>query len=343
MLDWLDGRQSRVGAPNENYARELWELFMLGEGNGYTEDDIKEAARAFTGFFWFRHPDGYLEVRYRPSRHDATSKTILGETGNFGYDSLAPFYEGDAAKDTDERDTGGGIVALTLRRRPVEASEFICRKLAEFFLYDDVHDSVVDQLATALRAPGANQWNLLPIIKTILKSKAMYSARAMKGKIKNPIEFVIGFLRTTGIDLVFEGQANPIPSNASRIHIQLRDIGQEPLNPPDVNGWPTGNAWLGSQAMLERTNFVRFAIAFLNTEPAVEALVPAGSFNARGLVDHIAAQLDVALTGNAQQKMIDYVDEAGPGTFDPTNATELRKKVRGLLWLIAPYHDGHQD
>ncbi|MHC4957095.1 MAG: DUF1800 family protein [Planctomycetota bacterium] len=344
MLDWLDGRQSYVNRENENYARELWELFMLGEGNGYTEDDIKEAARAFTGFFWqWDDPDPtkrtYLEMKYRSSRHDKTDKTILGETGKFGYDSLAPYYEGNPTKDTDDADTDGGIVALTLRARPVEASEFICRKLAEYFLYEDIHDSVVNELAVALRTPGANQWNLKPIIETILMSKAMFSGRAMKGKVKNPIEFVIGFLRTTNVRL-----GNTMALDASRVRFWLGRIGQLPIDPPDVAGWPTGKAWLGSQAMLERTNFVNYAVLQLDAAAQVDSLVPSGSgWGAAQLVDHLATHLDVTLSANARSKMIAYVNEGVGPAFDPNDPTELKMKVRGLLWLIAPYHDGHQE
>jgi uncharacterized protein (DUF1800 family) len=342
MLDWLDGRQSFVNRENENYARELWELFMLGEGIGYTEDDIKEAARAFTGFLWvWNDPTtrDYLKMEYRPGRHDTTDKTILGETGKFGYDSIAPYYQGNTTKDTDDADTDGGIVALTLRARPVEASRFICRKLAEYFLYEGVHDIVVDELAREFRAPGANQWNLKPVIEKILLSKAMYSGRAMKGKVKSPIEFVVGFLRTTDLRL-----GGTMALDSSRARFWLGRIGQLPIDPPDVNGWPTGSAWLGSQAMLERTNFVNYAVLQLDTDAQVDKLVPAGrDWGPVDLVDHLATHLDVTLSANARSKMVAYVNDGVGAAFDPNDATELRMKVRGLLWLIAPYHDGHQE
>ena len=338
MLDWLDGRVSRVGAPNENYARELWELFMLGEGLGYTENDIKEAARAFTGFRWRRAAgQEYLSMEYRPSRHDTTSKTIFGVTGNFGYDNIFPFHQTDPTAQTDPSDTDGGIVALTLAQRPVEASRFICKKLAEFFLYDNVHDVVVDELAADLRAPGQSQWNMRPVIEKILSSKAMYSGRALKGKIKNPIEFVLGFLRTTAIDL-----STNRTTNMSRIRQELQNIGQVVLDPPDVNGWPNGIAWLGAQAMLERTNFVNFAVLQLDRQEQVDLVTPPpDGRSATQLVDHIASLLDVQLSGNARTRLVNYVNEGG--VFDPSNFDELKKKVRGLLWAIAPYHDGHQD
>ena len=176
-----------------------------------------------------------------------------------------------------------------------------------------------------------------PVIEKILNSKAMYSGRALKGKIKNPIEFVIGFLRTTAIDL-----STNRTTNMSRIRQELQNIGQVVLDPPDVAGWPNGVAWLGAQAMLERTNFVNFAVLQLDRQEQIDLVTPPP--DARGatqLVDHIASLLDVQLSGNARTRLINYVNEGG--VFDPSNFDELKKKVRGLLWAIAPYHDGHQD
>jgi len=351
MLDWLDGRVSRVGAPNENFARELWELFMLGEGNGYTEADIKEAARAFTGFQWFAvrdDPDNvYLEIRYVPNRHDAGEKTILGETGRFGYDDVAPFHPDGAGVATDARDTDGGVVALTLRRRPVEASRFICRKLVEFLLYDDPHDSVVDELAADLRAPGRSQWNLKPVIAKILKSRAMYSSRAIKGKVKAPVEFMATFLHQTGLAL----SANR-GTAASRMRTTLAEMGQTLLEPPDVNGWPSGPLWLGSQSQLERINFLNLAIQELDDvgEDLDPLLPPRGQRSPTELVDHLSGLLDVQLSGSARTRFIAYVttqlNDAGetvPFPYDQNNDDHVKPKARDLLWLIAQYHDAHRN
>jgi len=356
MLDWLDGRVSRVGNPNENFPRELWELFMLGEGNGYTEADIKEAARACTGFVWYhtggRGTDTPLDIAYVPNNHDTTEKEFLGAKGRFGYDSVSPFYlptgsdTFEPARETDPNDEEG-IVSVTLRQRPVEASTFICRKLAEFFLYDGIHSVVVDELAADLRRPGADQWNLRPVLRKILRSKAMYSARAVKGKVKNPVEFSIGFLRTTEIDLA----ANNVGANTRRLYDRLVAMGQIPLDPPDVNGWPTGTAWLGAQTMVERFNFVNFSVEQLEDVPTqIDPLLPpVGQRDPSDLVDHIAGVLDVKLSGTARSRYIDYVtsalvgDQQVPAPFDPTDPDQLKNKSRGLIWMIAQYHDGHQD
>ncbi|MEM8883035.1 MAG: DUF1800 family protein, partial [Planctomycetota bacterium] len=353
MLEWLDGRRSVRGNPNENFARELWELFMLGEGNGYTEEDIQEAAKALTGFNWFRNEAVYgdrrLEIRYEPERHDERSKTILGETGFFGYDDIAPFHytratgEFDPTITTDTRDTDGGVVDLTLRVRPTESSEFICRKLAAFFLYENPHDVVVQALAEELRQ---NNWNLEPVIETILESKAMYSGRARKGQVRTPVEFVFSFMRTTEVDL------HPvIGTNTVRIVNELSSLGQMVLQPPDVNGWPVGSAWLSSQAMLERANFITFAIEQLDDFDTQIAplLPPAGQRSPAQLVDHLSTILDVKLSGNARTKLIEYVttqEQGGqtvPFAYDQNNENHVKMKTRGLIFAIAQYHDAHQN
>ncbi|MHC4547878.1 MAG: DUF1800 family protein [Planctomycetota bacterium] len=350
MLDWLDGRVSRVGNPNENFARELWELFMLGEGRGYTETDIQEAARAFTGFLWFRTGatgDDELDILYRPARHDTSEKTILGATGRFGYDSVSPFLEGNPSAETDAADTDGGVVALTLRQRPVEASTFICRKLWEFFVYEDPHDVVVDALAAQLRTAGPNQWNLKPILIKMLESKAMYSSRAVKGKVKSPVEFLMGFLRSTEIDL----HPTRIDLNTRRIYDRLVTMGQVLLDPPDVNGWPAGLSWMAAQSQVERFNLLNFAVEQLDDVPTqIDPLLPPrSSITPTSLVDHIAGILDVQLSGNARNQAIAYVTSqlvggsVVPFAFDPNNDEHIKNKSRGLIYMIGQYHDAHQD
>ena len=338
MLRWLDGVNSRRGAPNENFARELWELFMLGEGRGYTQEDIVEASKAFTGF---RRVDveetDYDTVRYEASRHDESQKTIFGVTGNFGYDSISPYHENGENIETDPRDTDGGIVALTLRERPIEASTFICRKLAQYFLYDDVTDEMVNELAQILRD---NDWNMRPVLRAMITSKAMFSSHARKAQIKQPIEYVLQFLRNTDID-----------TTESRIRGALDSLQQEPLEPPGVEGWPRGNAWMGGQAMLERINFLRDVVRDLDDTPSQinPLLPPAGQRSPSELVDHLARLIGVELTEFARTRMIEYVttelegETVVPFDFDPTDDRDLRMKTRGLLYLLAQYHDGHRQ
>ncbi|HEX5138543.1 MAG TPA: DUF1800 family protein [Planctomycetota bacterium] len=354
MLYWLNGDVSTRNAPNENFARELWELFMLGEGNGYTEADIKEAARAFTGFFRYipraTPEDDTIHDGYYGPRHDERSKTILGRSGFFGYDSISPFWVSvvnpitlDPSVEADPRDTDGGVIALTLAQRPVEASRHICRKLFEFFVYENPDDSVVDVLAAQLRAPGPNQWNLKPILDTMLKSEAMYSTRAMKSQVKSPVDYLIGFMRTTGIHL----HDDPLTDTA-RVYNALVEIGQVPLEPPDVSGWPSGAAWAAAQPMLERTNVVAFAVKQLDDYATdITPLLPPGPPSPPALVDHLARTLDVQITGAARNEMINYVNsqwsngQQVPFAYDPNNPEHVKMKTRGLVWMIAQYYAAH--
>ncbi len=354
MLEWLNGSGSFRDSPNENFPRELWELFMLGEGKGYTEADIQEAARAFTGFFTYYPRDDFNEPRdmaYASQLHDERSKTILGSTGFYGYDSISPFWlvsyppvVTDPRVQTDPRDTGGGVVALTLRQRPVEASRHICRKLFEFFVYENAHDSVVDALAAQLRAPGGDQWNLRPVLETILESEAMFSARARKSQGKSPAAYVLGLLRTTGIRL------HPDPTTeAARGLLSLEYVGQVPLDPPDVSGWPIGTAWAGAQPMLDRTNYLGLVSTIILNDYGTDIapLLPPGPPSPQALVDHIAGTLDVDLSPNARAGMIEYVNsqwvngQQVPFTYDPSDQDHVTMKTRGLLWMIAQYHDSH--
>ena len=164
MLVWLDNRFNNKKQPNENYAREIMELFSLGLGN-YTEDDIHDAARAFTGWTL----DKNLHYVYKDALHDDGPKTFLGRTGNF---------------------TGDDVVAIVVEQ-PVH-QRFICRKLLEFFVYSDPEPELVDALAQTYALSG---FDIAHTVGTILRSNVFYSVRAYRALPKSPIEFTIGTLR----------------------------------------------------------------------------------------------------------------------------------------------------
>jgi uncharacterized protein (DUF1800 family) len=166
MLGYLDNRHNRKGEPNENFARELMELFTLGIGN-YTEQDIKEAARAFTGY---TTRDG--EFRFVANQHDYDEKTVLGVTGNL-----------DA----------GDVVDILLDQPA--ASRFIGRKLWEFFAYTDPEPDLVEEVAAALREAN---WELKPVLRAIFLSRAFYSRRAFLQQVKSPVQYLVGLLDHAG-------------------------------------------------------------------------------------------------------------------------------------------------
>lgn len=169
MLSYLDNNTNRKGKPNENYARELLELFTMGIGN-YTEVDVKEAARAFTGWTFQGN-----EFVFRRNQHDEGSKTFLGRTGNLdGTDIIDIIFEQPA----------------TARLLP--------RKLWEFFAYVSPEESVVEDLARAFRSA---RWELKPLLRRIFLSEGFYSERAIRTQIKSPAQLVVGAVRLTGAEV----------------------------------------------------------------------------------------------------------------------------------------------
>ena len=164
MLVWLDNRFNNKAHPNENYAREVMELFALGLGN-YTEDDVKNGARAFTGWTL----DKTQNFVYLPARHDDGEKTFLGRTGNFS-----------------------GEDAIDIIVQQPAHSRFITRKLLEFFVYSDPEPELVEALAQHYSLSG---FDIAKTVGTILRSNVFYSSRAYRALPKSPIEFVIGLQR----------------------------------------------------------------------------------------------------------------------------------------------------
>jgi uncharacterized protein (DUF1800 family) len=171
MLIWLDNRANAKAHPNENYAREVMELFALGLGN-YTEDDVKEAARAFTGWTL----DKNQQAAFAAARHDDGSKTVLGKTGNFGADDVVAI-----------------IVAQPVHQR------FVARKLLEFFVYSDPEPELIEAAARVYALSG---FDLARTVGTILRSNVFYSARAYRALPKSPVELAIGTLRYAGVQTV---------------------------------------------------------------------------------------------------------------------------------------------
>ncbi|HEY5308022.1 MAG TPA: DUF1800 domain-containing protein [Casimicrobiaceae bacterium] len=216
MLVYLDGAQNRKGAPNENFAREVMELFTLGEGN-YTEHDIQEAARAFTGWSLDRATGEFL---YRPGIHDNGSKTVLGRTGNL---------DGDAVLDV-------------LLARP-ETAQHITTKLWREFVSPDPDPREVRHIAQAF---GASHYDIKVVLRGLLTSAAFWSAENRGTLVKSPAEFVVGTLRQLAID----------PASALPFAVLSAGMGQNLFSPPNVAGWPGGNAWIDSNTLLARKQFV---------------------------------------------------------------------------------------
>ncbi len=220
MLIWLDTRQSKKEHPNENFARELMELFTLGIGN-YTEKDIQEASRAFTGY---RINPFNETFRYAPFQHDDGDKTFFGRTGRF---------------------TGDDIVDI-IAKQPACAS-FITKKIWEFFVADDPHPGVLDVLAWNFRQSGGA---IRPLMREIFSSAAFYAPDVIRSQIKSPVQWLV----QTAKELEIGIPPGPLTVNA------LRQMGQAPFIPPNVKGWDGGRAWITTSTLLFRYNLSNYAV-----------------------------------------------------------------------------------
>jgi uncharacterized protein (DUF1800 family) len=225
MLVWLDGGTSKKEKPNENFAREFLELFTLGAGH-YTERDVREAARAFSG--WVRQDSngGFRETpafTYDPAQVDDGPKTFLGRNGRWG---------------------SSHIVRLTLQEPG--AARFLARKLYRWFVSEagTPGPELIEPLAEEVQR---HEFVIGPIVELILGSHHFYSRAAYSQRIKAPVEFSAGLVRTLEIP---RGAINPLALSAA-----CDAQGQELFTPPNVEGWAGGAVWINSATLLERTNW----------------------------------------------------------------------------------------
>ena len=167
MLIWLDGARSRKASPNENYGREVMEVFTMGVGN-YTEDDVKAAARAFTGYGINKSGDSY----FNPNQHDDGTKTFLGQTGNFGPEDIVNILSSHPA-----------------------TAKALSTKLFEYFAYDNPSNDIVDQLSNVYTNSNGN---IKAVVETILNSDAFWSDQAHLGLVKSPIDYLTTAVRSLG-------------------------------------------------------------------------------------------------------------------------------------------------
>jgi uncharacterized protein (DUF1800 family) len=211
MLAFLNNQQNRKQKPNENFAREVMELFTMGRGN-YTEKDIKEAARAFTG--WQFKLNG--EFIFRPQLHDEGQKTVLGKTGNF---------DGDAVLD------------ILLQQK--QTAVYLTTKLYKFFVNEKVNEARVEQLAESFYQ---SNYDISKLMRNIFTADWFYDEKNIGSRIKSPIELMAGIRRSLPMDLA-------LPE--SQLYLQ-KVLGQILFYPPNVAGWPGGTNWIDSSSLMFR-------------------------------------------------------------------------------------------
>jgi uncharacterized protein (DUF1800 family) len=317
MLEWLDGSSSVKAEPNENFAREFFELFTVGADRGYTETDIQEAARAFTGYRNRLDTNTNLRVlEFDGSRKDVGTKVLFG-------DVILP-SRGLTADDYDL------VVDATFARLDVAA--WLAEKLLLEFVTDTPSERLITNLAAMVRA---NDYEMKPILRALFLSEAFHSRR--KELIRMPVDFGIGLVRATGL------MVEPDDMRA-----ELLSLAQVPGEPPSVFGWPQGEAWLSAAGMVERANLARRLIGerTFQTNNGYALRMPAGTPDAAAVVDHFASLLAIELNADERQQLITYLDThvpslgvEQPDPFDASSAQDVSNRARGLVYILANHPD----
>ena len=309
MIFWLDNCDNHAAAVNENWGRELLELFSMGVGN-YTEEDVRECSRAFTGWTIAasipRNAHGRYdwEFEYQPEDHDEGEKTFLGHTGNFD---------------------GADIIDIVCAQ-PATA-HFIARHLYNFFVADE--PPVPAWSVTPPRDPAAiallaqtfvdSGYEMRPVLRVLFNSDFFKQARF--AKIKSPAEVLAGTLRLVG------GYRFPAPG-LGNLSKEAGYMGQELLNPPSVEGWHTGAEWINSGTLMKRINFSADLVG--NTaQPGIQAIISRlqsrGDLSPEQLVDGCLDLLGpLEVDRDNRQQLVNHAQESGQLTWDDPAAAAAR-------------------
>lgn len=299
MIIWLDNNTNIKGSPNENFARELFELFTLGIRDpitgqpAYTEKDIKEAARAFTGWTIRRG-----QFYFNASQHDGGAKTVLGRTGNWN---------------------GNDVVAFAVAER--STARFLAKKLWEFFAYPNPEPQIIEALADVY---FANKYNIRAVLRALFLKEEFYSERARFATVKSPVELVVEAIR----QLKAEVNIRALPGLLSLME-------QDLFNPPDVSGWPGGLQWINTATILVRYNFANLLATARGGNTGTfnpENLLRGKNLQTpEQLVDYLFQVLGPLHVSDPIRKL--FVDYLNDGGFQ-LNAQTVDTKVRGLIHLM---------
>ena len=333
MIIWLDNQDNHKDAINENFGRELLELFSMGVGN-YTEEDIKECARAFTG--WTIANRTYMELRsqrdsdwpygriswhfeFNPEDHDDGEKTFLGETGRFN---------------------GEDIIDI-ICRQPATA-RFIARHLYSFFVADEppvpqwpyTPPADPEAIDTLCQAYFDHDYDISAVLKVLFNAEFFKSQSAWYTKVKSPVELVAGILRLTG---EFDRPRYEILDRYN----QSSYMGQILNNPPSVEGWHQGTDWLDSGTLVERINFASQQIGD-TSKPGVEAMINkigsewSGVTSPDRLVDACLEQVGALTVEEDTRKVLVEFAAQGASVRDPEGASEAaRQHIAEVLQMVA--------
>ena len=321
MIFWLDNKDNHKDAPNENYGRELLELFSLGIGN-YSEEDVKSCARAFTG--WTIANQDYMSVRasrdsiwphgrldwqfeYRPEDHDDSPKTFLGITGRFN---------------------GEDILDLICHRPP--ASWHLAKKLYEFFVSDEPNHSAIQELAEEYRR---TRGDVRSVMRVLFLSDFFRSEAVRYARVKSPAELVAGTARLAGS----YGEPDWSIVNLAQ---DANFMGQEILNPPTVEGWHTGVEWVDTGTLVERVNSSVLVIGDA-AQPGVQDIIrrmreARSVYSPEEMVDaclKLAGALEVS--ADTREQLAAHAATEGDLEFQPDDAVPCsEQRVVEMLQLV---------
>ena len=327
MIVWLDNNENHGSAINENYGRELLELFSMGIGN-YTEDDIKECSRAFTG--WTLGNAEYMAVRaakdsiwpygriawhfdYRDEDHDAGEKTFLGETGKFN---------------------GEDIIAIIAKQE--STARFVATRLFQFFAADEITEDGEKAIQEMMTSYFSSGYQIRAMLRTLFHTDYFKSDEARFARVKGPVEMVVGAIRMSG------NYQNPA-LGIEKVSDTMLYMGQGLLQPPTVEGWHEGSEWIDSGALVERVNFAARELSDV-TSPGVRSIIDRlqagadhGVLEPSDLADRCLDLLGpIEVSDETHSVLVQYANRHGSLDLnDHKPGDEAEQRVGNMLRLVA--------
>lgn len=258
MLMFLNGAQNSRFEPNENYARELFELFTLGESNGYTQKDIEETARALTG--WVNVSEICAEINFAAFHFDQGEKTIFGQTGNWNYNELHD-------------------ILFTERRN--EIATHICTQIYTYFVSTEIDEDIIAEMATTFKA---NDFELTPVFRQLFKSEHFFDEANMNTKVKSPLDMVMNYMKEAKFPITdYYDEALGYNEVMINVYFICSQLGQELFNPINVAGWEGDRIWINNNILTGRWLTID---RFLGSTATDEALISTLIDLAKGISDN---------------------------------------------------------
>jgi uncharacterized protein (DUF1800 family) len=327
MLFWLDNQENVRGKPNENFAREVMELFTLGVGN-YSEKDVQEAARAFTGWSVARSRRNVsddqppkAEFLFRPRLHDSSMKVVLGKSGQLT----------------------GEDVLNHLCDMP-RTAEYISEKLLTWFAYPEPEPAFVKRIAKVFRDSNLD---IKTTLKAIMRSSEFYSDKAERAIVKTPVDFVVPTMRQLGFGPIMRATVSRGVDNrlallpAASAGTTMKNMGMQLLYPPDVAGWEGGEGWISSATMVERIGWSASLFGTgkgrrLGNGYPYEALFD-GASTPTEIVDRLTSLFDAKVNPERKKILVANAEKELTGPMSRAMAQKVGSSVTRLMFATPEF------